>query len=167
MATDVEILCKNFDRVTHWECPTPKELIRLLAQEQWDILDLLGLVKTKSGSFCFRDIRPKTEKLGPRTGKITARSLVRLVEVAKARLVIFATCQSMALAAQLAEVTNVVAAAATINTSQAATWADLFYGLLADGKPLTQAFDIAKEASACPLVLITRKDFRVLPKTAQ
>jgi hypothetical protein len=73
----------------------------------------------------------------------------------------------LALAAQLARVTNVVAAAAYISAEQVVTWGDLFYGLLAKGKPLSQAFDIAREASDAPLVLVTRRGFRVVPPTVQ
>lgn len=158
---DVEILTKKFNGVVVSDQFTFEKLNDLLTQQSWDILHLVGFVHVETGDFCFSDIVLKTKDLGVSPSKVAARGLVRLVELAKARLVVLATCESLALAAQLARVTNVIAAAASISAEQIAVWGDLFYGLLAKGKPLSQAFDIAKEASDSPLVLVTRKDFRV------
>jgi len=134
------------------------DLSKLLTQQAWDILHLAGFVQIETGDFCFG-------KIGEDSNKIPARGVARLAELARVRLVVLATCDSLALAAQLARVTNVIAAAGSISVDHVASWASLFYSLLGKGKPLSQAFEIAKDASDAPLVLVTRKDFRLTPRT--
>ncbi len=164
---DIDLLTKKFRHVVTTSSLTFEGLNDYLTDETWDIVHLVGFVHIETGDFCFSDIDLKTKEVGLKPIKMAARGLARLIELAKVRLVVLATCESLALAAQLARVTNVVAAAAYISDEQVVTWGDLFYGLLAKGKPLSQAFDIAKEASDAPLVLVTRRDFRIAPPTPQ
>ena len=164
---DVDLLTKNFRNVIVSNTLTFESLNNYLTGQEWDIVHLVGFVHIETGDFCFSDIDLKTKDAGVKPVKMAAKGLTKLIELAKARLVVLATCESLALAAQLARVTNVVAAAAFISDEQVATWGDLFYGLLAKGKPLTQAFDIAKEASDAPFLLVTRRDFRIVPLAPQ
>jgi hypothetical protein len=84
--------------------------------------------------------------------------LLKLVELTQAKLVFLATCDSLTLAAELARSVNVIAATSSVEITAMLEWEKMFYTLLAQGRKLSEAYDIAVATSDAPMRLIMRHD---------
>jgi hypothetical protein len=94
--------------------------------------------------------------------RLPPEGFAKLCEQAKVKLVVLATCDSVATAANLVRTTAVVASTTLVTEDQVEAWARLFYDQLAQGKPLTQAFELTRGVTNIPLVLMTaKKDLRL------
>lgn len=159
---DVEVLTSVFGKDVHVAAAAKAEqLYALLAEQNWDIVHLVGYVDQETGDLYFSDVDPRTKAPLEPVSKIRAAGLAKMIEIANVKLTVLATCNALALAAQLARVTNVVSAASEINCSLLIDWSRYFYDLLARGRTLSQAFDVAKAATDASLVLVSQKEFRV------
>jgi hypothetical protein len=159
---DIEVLRYIFGEGVHVEESVKAErLYALLAEQNWDIIHLVGYVHQETGDLYFSDIDPGTKTPVEPSSKIRAAGLAKMVEIANVKLTVLATCNALALAAQLARVTNVVAAASEIKCDLIIDWSRYFYDMLARGRSLSQAFDVAKAATDASLVLVNKKEFRL------
>ena len=137
------------------------KLRQLLANSRWDVVHLVVNVHSVSGSIILSD-RDHEERVGETSSDIiTAEGVAALLHDQQVRLVVLATCDSLALAARLTRVTNVIAGIGWLDGKRAAEWAQLFYGFLARGRSLASAFDLSQKATDVPLVLLTKRDFRL------
>lgn len=119
-----------------------------LTREQFDIVHLLGLVEAATGDFL----------VGSQHERLTADALATLAIVTRARLVVLACCDSLALGARLARDTNVIAGLGEIEISRAVAWAETFYLMLGRGESLTSAFELATDSTDCSMVLLLRSN---------
>jgi hypothetical protein len=80
-----------------------------------------------------------------------------------ARLVVIVTCDSLALGALLARFTNVIAGHKPIEVQSALDWSFLFYRFLAQGCPLSEAFNRAQVYThhVQSLLLLAKRDFKL------
>ena len=118
-----------------------------LTAARYDIVHLTGMVDRTSGFFIFGEqdhLRPE--------------GLCNLIEVTEAKLVILATCDSLSLGEKLARITNMVAATRNVTIDDMINWEKCFYRLLAQGIPLSRAYDVATSTTNAPMVLMLRKD---------
>ena len=60
---------------------------------------------------------------------------------------------------QCSRETNVIAVSGFIGVYEIVSWLDTFYGILAGGKPLSEAFKITSRSSKERLGLFLKKDF--------
>jgi len=90
--------------------------------------------------------------------KLNADGFAELVKLTRARLVILATCDSIALGGVIARTTNVIAATSSVNVSDFLSWENGFFSILAKRYTISQAFDISKCVSDLPLLLILKAD---------
>jgi hypothetical protein len=145
---DIAVLKSVFGEGVHVEGAVKAErLYSLLAEQNWDMLHLVGYVDQETGDLYFSDIDVGTKTPIEPSSKIRAPGLAKMVEIADVKLTVLATCNALALAAQLARVTNVVAAGSEIKCDLIVDWSRYFYDLLARGRTLSQAFDVAKAAT--------------------
>jgi hypothetical protein len=136
------------------------KLRQLLANSRWDAVHLVVNVHSVSGSINLSaDHENRVDETSP--DNITAEGAAALLHNQQVRLVVLATCDSLALAARLTRVTNVIAGIGWLEGKRAVEWAQLFYGFLARGKSLASAFDLSQKATDVPLVLLTKRDFRL------
>ena len=160
---DVDAICANFKgsiTISHELDAT--HLRQLLLDGPWDIIHLVSYVDPVLGDVVLGDVRPNASTdSSAQMNRVPAAGFGKLVEMSNTRLVVLATCDSLALAARLARVTNVVAGFASIEVRTAVEWTSLFYALLARGKTLSVAFDVAQKATEAGMVLLTKRDFRM------
>jgi hypothetical protein len=124
-------------------------LREMLVKQKFDIVHLVAFADQASGKLKFED----NEYMQP-------AGLVELIKFCQARLVVLAACDSLSLGANLSRITNVVAASAELHDKEIAAWAKCFYEILAQGHPLSNAFDASRSAASAGLVLLLKQDVR-------
>lgn len=132
------------------------KLYEFCAQRTWDIVHLAMYVDPRNGDLIVPDPHEATTR-----SVIPIDGVDKLITIAKARLVVVVTCDSLVLAARLARHTNTIAGHQPINVRSALNWSAVFYPALAQGCPLSEAFNRAQTLADPGLVLISRRDFRL------
>ena len=148
----LEIVLKAFPaEIKHEKVFTSKHLRELLGKGQFDIVHVAAFVCPRTGDLYFSDVDPNTgESIGADVDTVSADAFATLLEMAKTRLVVITSCESLVLGATLVGVTNVVAAKDMVSAKMMAAWVEGFYSILTT-RPLSQAFDYALKASRAPM----------------
>lgn len=128
---------------------TSARMREVLIKEKFDIIHFLGFVRQSSGDICFSS----NDVLG-------ADGFSELIKMAGARLVILATCDSIALGGRLSHTTNVIAATSSVEVAAFSSWEGCFFDILGQEYPLSQAFEISRRITDAPLVLLMKEDLR-------
>jgi hypothetical protein len=127
--------------------------------QRWDIVHLAMYVDSATGDLI---LPPVDGAAGSEArDRLPPGALENLIKDAKCRLVVVVTCDSLSLAARLARTTNVIAGHSKIDTRDALDWSDVFYRYLAQGCPMSEAFNRAQEATHSGLLLLAKHDFRL------
>ncbi len=148
----LEIVLKAFPSdVVHERVFTSKDLRELLGGGRFDIVHVAAFVCPRTGDLYFSDVDLTTgESTSADVDLITADALTSLLEMARTKLVVITSCESLVLAATLVAVTNVVATRDMVSPKMMAAWVESFYGML-PSQPIQQAFDYAVKASRSPM----------------
>jgi len=135
------------------------DLLQFFAQRAWDIVHLAMYVDPETGDL----IVPRRSDSARLV--IPAAGVEQLLQMSTAipRLVVVVTCDSLALAARLAPRTSVIAGHKPIDARGALRWSSIFYPALARGCPLSEAFNRAQKLADPGLVLLSKRDFQLLP----
>ena len=140
-------------RVTVDAALTTKRLRALLTGQGFDIVHLVLPVHPRTGELVFSGVDPRSNL--PVPGPADAMPLaafVRLLVEAKVRLVVLATCLvPLVVAQEVQRVAHVAASDDDIRGEQVREWAECFYGLLAQGRSVHQAFDLTKTQVEVPM----------------
>jgi len=137
-----------------------KGLTTALMDSTFDLVHLSAYVDPKTGEIFFNDVGADgTAPDGITIDSMSAASFARLIEVAKVKLVILATCDSLILAAKLSRITNMVAATDSVRVDDILKWELGMYKCLSKGISLSNAFETARAMSTAPMLLLLRKDF--------
>ena len=135
----------------------------LSGTQSWDLIHLAMYVDASTGTLLLPGPgTPTTEP--PRTG-IPAAGVSSLIAMSGARLVVIVTCDSIRLAAELLRITNTIAGIRSIDVTDALNWSGVFYKFLAQGCPLSEAFNRAQTLTDPGLVLLAKHDFRLNLRT--
>lgn len=124
---------------------TPERLASVLLKEDISILQLSANV-TANGDVQLHD------------GIMTAKGLAELARQQDVRLIVLASCNSATMAAEVAPHVNMIAATQNLGVRDWEQWSAIFYTLLGNGVPLSQAYSVAQSVVNAPIVMITRKD---------
>lgn len=81
---------------------------------------------------------------------------------ANTKLVILACCNSVPMAAKLASVTNMIAATENLRVDLFQAWNRLFFQLLGQGVPVSEAYNIAANNIQVPLAMLLKRDFQIV-----
>jgi hypothetical protein len=82
---------------------------------------------------------------------MSAASFAELLVESQTRLVVLATCNALLLGVEVAHVANMAASDASITGQEAADWAEIFYGLVANGNSVHRAFEITRSQIDVPI----------------
>jgi hypothetical protein len=118
-----------------------------LIKRRFDIVHLLMDVDQAEGTLLFEN-----------GDRMRSDGFVQLIKETGAKLVVLATCDSLALGAKLAAHTNVVAAPTAFMAETFAPWATSFYQMISTENPLSRAFEIARVTTEAPMVLLMKRD---------
>jgi hypothetical protein len=125
---------------------------------EWEIIHFAMFVDPMTGDL----LAPGAAAKGGsrRNDRIPVLGVENWIETSKARLVLIVTCDSLLLGGRIGRITNTIAGYKPIDVRAALDWSDIFYRFLAEGCPLSEAFNRAADFTNPGLVLISRKDFR-------
>ncbi len=124
------------------------DVLRLeLIRQKFDIVHLLMDLDQADGTLIFEN-----------GDRMRADGFVQLVRQTGAKLVVLATCDSIALGAKLAPHTNVVAATTSFMAPTFAPWATSFYHMISNKNSLSRAFEIARVTTDAPMILLMKRD---------
>jgi TIR domain len=140
------------ETVPHQRVFSSAELRQALAgEETYDIVHIAAFVCPRSGDLYFSDVDVNTDEAKAADPDILdAEALASLLQVAQTKLVVIGSCDSIALAATLVNVCNVVAARDMVSAKMMAAWVEAFYSKL-PRRSLSQAFDYAMKISQAPM----------------
>lgn len=126
---------------------------------KWDIVHLAMYVDPANGDLLI----PSSKGPPGASGKDRLRmeGVEKLIQMSQAKLVVVVTCDSLVLAAGIARLTNTIAGYKPIDVRVALDWSSVFYRFLAQGCPLSEAFNRAQALTDPGLLLIARRDFRL------
>ena len=144
---DLATIQKAFRKVQIETDLTSDRLRSLLTTEHFQIIHLLGFVEPKDGALVFSQ-----------DDKISSEGFASLLDVCGAQLVVIAACDSIDLAAKASRRANIIAATTVMTVNSFIPWADCFYGLLSRGHALSRAYDIARNTTNAPMVLLMKND---------
>jgi len=159
-ADDIKQIRRHFpaQSITSAHGVSGAELYEFFSRGKWDIVHLAMYVDPKSGDL----IVPERDDNGTTTKKvIPIEGVDKLITMSSPRLVVVVTCDSLVLAARLARHTNTIAGHQPIDVRSALRWSSVFYPALAQGCPLSEAFNRAQTLADPGLVLISKRDFRL------
>jgi hypothetical protein len=134
-------------------------LTKALMEGTFDLVHMSAYVDPKTGEIFFSDIG--TDGIPPdgvTIDSMSAVSFAKLIELAKVKLVILATCDSLILAAKLSRITNMIAATDSVRLDDILKWELGMYKCLSKGVSLSNAFETARAMSTAPMLLLLRKD---------
>lgn len=160
---DVEIIRKETKNIStqvlDLHNADSQSLRSMLMENTFDIIHLSAYVDPKTGEIYFNDVDEKgIAREGVTIDSLPATSFSKLVELAKARLVILATCDSLILAAKLAKITNMIAATDWVYVQDMLDWELSFYKYISKGISLSNSFETAASLSKAPMLLLVKKD---------
>lgn len=129
--------------------------------ETYDIVHIAAFVCPRSGTLYFTDVDLNTgESVAPEPDLLSADALADLLQVAKAKLVVIGSCDSIALGATLVNVCHVIAARDMVSPKMMAAWVEAFYAKLSQ-RSLSEALDFAQKVSRAPMRFYGRQVAKV------
>lgn len=137
--------------VRHQRVVSSSELLEAVRQEKFDIVHIAAYVCSRSGALYFSDVDPASGNgLSEHPDILAAEELARLFRVARVKLTVIGSCDSMALATTLTTVCHVIAAKDMVSAAMLAAWVDAFYRSLPKSS-LSQALSDADDLSRAPM----------------
>jgi F0F1-type ATP synthase assembly protein I len=118
-----------------------------LIEQRFDIVHLLVDVNPVDGTLIFGD-----------RDQMKATGFAELVQQTNAKLVVLATCDSLALSVEIYQYTNVVAATTSFGADMFAPWVKSFYRMMQQSIPISRAFNLAQTTNAVPMRLHLKQD---------
>jgi hypothetical protein len=123
--------------------------------QRWDIVHLAMFIDPQTGDLI---IPPRDASPAPR---ISVQGVESLIRMSGARLVVIVTCDSLVLATSISRITNTIAGSKSIDVRTTLNWSEVFYSSLAQGCPLSEAFNRGQALADPSLRLLAKKDFRL------
>lgn len=141
----------------HVRVTNSRDLQLQTRDRQFDIVHIAAFVCPRSGDLYFSNVDLKTgERTTAEVDIVPANALARLLGMAKTRLAVITSSDSLALAMTLLDVTNVVCTNDMLSPHMMAAWIEGFYGMLRK-KSLKESVEYAASFSRAPMQLRMRR----------
>jgi hypothetical protein len=125
--------------------------VAVSSDQVYDVVHIAAFVCPRSGTVYFSDVDLNTgESAVPEPDVLSADSLADLLQMARAKLVVIGSCDSIALGATLVNVCHVIAARDMVSPKMMAAWVEAFYAKLPQ-RSLSEALDYALKISRAPM----------------
>lgn len=98
------------------------DLKNILMENTFDIIHIIAYVDPKTGDIYFSDVNSDGVPIDSAKVDLIQASSFSIVQLAKTRLVVLATCDSLILAAKLAKVTNMIGATDWVSVEDVLEW---------------------------------------------
>lgn len=148
--------------VPHQRIFSSAELRMAVSGDQtYDIVHVAAFICPRSGTLYFSDVDLTTGKsVVPESDVLSADALADLLQMARAKLVVIGSCDSIALGATLVNVCHVIAARDMVSPKMMAAWVEAFYAKLRQ-RSLSEALDYALKVSGAPMRFYGRQVAKV------
>jgi hypothetical protein len=159
---DIEKIKRNFSKSkieSAGDVSAEWLLDNLSHEHKWDIIHLAMYVDPENGDLLVPS--GTTSSGNAANGRFPRDGVADMITRTDARLVVIVTCDSLALGARLARATNVIAGYRPIDVRSALDWSAVFYRFLAQGCPLSEAFNRAQTYTDPGLLLLAKHDFKL------
>lgn len=145
-----------------------KQFLAELVGQHWDIVYLVTPMHPETGAMVFSPVDAQTNMpLDADPELVPPERLSKLLVEANTRLLVFATCRALLPAVELATVANIVATEQDVTGEQTSQWAECFFGLLAKGRSVFKAFELARVQVDTPMRLVRQADLAFALGTAR
>jgi TIR domain len=125
--------------------------VAVSGDQVYDIVHIAAFICPRSGTIYFSDVDLNTGASSvPEPDVLSADSLADLLQMARAKLVVIGSCDSIALGATLVNVCHVIAARDMVSPKMMAAWVEAFYAKLPE-RSLSEALDYALKISRAPM----------------
>jgi hypothetical protein len=155
----LQVVLNAFPSVMEHQQVLSSEQLRdaIAGDRTFDIVHIAAFVCPRTGDLYFSDVDVTTGKrLTREADLLKADALADLLQVAKTKLVVIGSCDSIALGATLVNVCHVVAARDMVSPKMMAAWVEAFYSKLPQ-RSLLQALDYALKLSQAPMRFYARQ----------
>jgi len=158
LANELQTILDHFPKnLQHEIVTTSKELFGILGPQTVDVVHIAAYVCPRTGRLYFSDVEMTTgRQLSAPPDFVEARALAMRLKSAKTRLVVIASGDSLALATELLDCTNVISPHGLFSAGALSNWMTTFYESIKTGT-IAEACDLATAQSRVPMRLLTQQ----------
>jgi hypothetical protein len=149
--------------VPHQRVFSSRELQEAITRDgPYDVIHIAAYVCPRSGDLYFSDVNLDTgASVVEEPDILAADALSGLLDLAKAKLVVIGSCDSLVLGATLVNICHVIAARDMVSPKMMAAWVEAFYTKLSQQQSLSEALDFALKISQAPMRFYARQTAEV------
>ena len=158
LANELQTVLDHFPKnLQHEVVTTSKELFGILGPQAVDVVHIAAYVCPRTGRMYFSEVEmPSGRSLVDPPDFVEARALAMRLKSAKTRLVVIASGDSLALATELLDCTNVISPHGIFSASALSNWMTTFYVSIKTST-IAEACDLATAQSRVPMKLLTQQ----------
>ena len=158
LANELQTVLDHFPKnLQHEVVTTSRELFGILGPRAVDVVHIAAYVCPRSGRLYFSEVEmPSGRSLVDPPDFVEAAALAMRLKSARTRLVVIASGDSLALATELLECTNVISPHGIFRASALSTWMTTFYASIKTST-IAEACELATAQSRVPMKLLTQQ----------
>jgi hypothetical protein len=158
LANELQTVLDHFPKnLQHEVVTTSKELFGILGPRAVDVVHIAAYVCPRSGRLYFSEVEmPSGRSLVDPPDFVEAAALAMRLKTAQTRLVVIASGDSLALATELLDCTNVISPHGIFRASALSTWMTTFYASIKTST-IAEACELATAQSRVPMKLLTQQ----------
>ncbi len=158
LANELQTVLDHFPQnLQHEVATTSEELFGILGPQVVDVVHIAAYVCPRTGRLYFSEVEmPSGRSLADPPDFVEARALAMRLKSAKTRLVVIASGDSLALATELLECTNVISPHGIFSASALSNWMTTFYVSIKTST-IAEACELATAQSRVPMKLLTQQ----------
>ena len=158
LANELQTVLDHFPKnLQHEVVLTSKELFGILGPQVVDVVHIAAYVCPRTGRLYFSEVAmPSGRSLVDPPDFVEARALALGLKSAKTRLVVIASGDSLALATELLDCTNVISPHGIFTAGALSNWMTTFYASIKTST-IAEACELATAQSRVPMKLLTQQ----------
>ena len=158
LANELQTVLDHFPKnLQHEIVTTSEELFGILGPQEVDVVHIAAYVCPRKGTLYFSDVAlPTGRSLAQPPDLVEARALAMRLKRAQTRLVVIASGDSLALATELLDCTNVISPHGIFRASALSNWMTTFYASIKTST-IAEACELATAQSRVPMKLLTQQ----------
>jgi hypothetical protein len=158
LANELQTVLDHFPKdLQHEIVTTSKALFGILGPQVVDVVHIAAYVCPRSGRLYFSEVEmPSGRSLADPPDFVEAPALAMRLKGAHTRLVVIASGDSLALATELLDCTNVISPHGIFSANALSNWMTTFYASIKTST-IAEACDLATAQSRVPMKLLTQQ----------
>jgi hypothetical protein len=159
LANELQTVLDHFPKnLQHEIVTTSEELFATLGPNVVDVVHIAAFVCPRTGRLYFSEVSmPLGKSIADSPDFVEARALAMRLKRAKTRLVVIASGDSLALATELLDCTNVIAPRGIFSAAALSNWMNTFYASVKTST-IAEACELAEAQSRVPMKLLAQQE---------